>query len=131
MVDAIDAVYTNPLHLAPTTKAGTMKALIAGLGIAVGLVALAPTAEAHPGSPEDFLYYTMLTNGGVTVPDDMIEAAGQFGREICAMAAAGAPLIDIDTLVHLHFTDVGKAQTQLIELSAGKAFCPPEQRHTL
>lgn len=103
-----------------------MKGIIFTVAAATTLC-LAPPAHAFPGDPLDFVYVTYLSNHGITVPDNMVEAAGMFARRICTLAADGATLSEIDILVHSHYDNVGPIQTLVIEQGAATFYCPPSK----
>lgn len=107
-----------------------MKGILA-VAAAATTIGIAAPVNAFPGDPLDHVYTTMLSMHGITVPDNMVEASGQLGREICAMAATGAPLYDIDMVVRGHYNNLTPDQVQTVELSAGKVYCPPTRQGTV
>lgn len=100
-----------------------MKGTLALLAAATTL-GFAPTANAFPGDPLDFVYVQYLSRYGVTVSDDMTEAAGNFARQICIMTRNDASITQINALVHRHFDNVGPMQTTAIESGALVVYCP-------
>lgn len=99
-----------------------MKGTLATLAVAATTIGLA--APAHADNQTDMAYVIFLSDNGVHVPGDMVEAAGKFAREICAYADHGMTLPELDALVHVHFNNVGPQETLAIERGATILYCP-------